>query len=161
MNKEFINIKEQILLEQIKEILKENSINSNLIESSLFNPYNVLVTTIDDLNFNIMFLPVEEDFFQHIRLLQHYTIILNEIPKEIELNKLINAFNNQIPLGFFYITDENELCFKYVISIPRFDPVNANQYGEMFMIMQQSVVELKNKFLQFISGHLSFEQVVN
>ena len=150
MNKEFINIKEQILLEQIKEILKENSINSNLIESSLFNPYNVLVTTIDDLNFNIMFLPVEEDFFQHIRLLQHYTIILNEIPKEIELNKLINAFNNQ-----------NALCFKYVISIPRFDPVNANQYGEMFMIMQQSVVELKNKFLQFISGHLSFEQVVN
>jgi hypothetical protein len=163
MNKDFINIKEQILLNQIKDILEDNSITSTLIESSSYIPYNVLVTTIDEINFNTMYLPVEEDLFRSIRLLQHYATILEEIPKEleIEINDLIKAHNKQIPLGFFYVTDENELSFKYVISIPRFDPINADQYGEMFMVLQQSVIQIKNKFLQFISGELTFEQALN
>ena len=163
MNKDFINIKEQIILNQIKDILEDNSITSTLIESSSYIPYNVLVTTIDEINFNTMYLPVEEDLFRSIRLLQHYATILEEIPKEleIEINDLIKAHNKQIPLGFFYVTDENELSFKYVISIPRFDPINADQYGEMFMVLQQSVIQIKNKFLQFISGVLSFEQALN
>jgi hypothetical protein len=163
MNKEFINIKEQILLNQIKDILNENSINSTLIESSLYIPYNVLVATIDETNFNIMYLPIEEDYFRNIRLLQHYAILVENIPKElkIEISELINAHNNQIPLGFFYVTDENELSFKYVITIPRFDPINPDQYGEMFMILQQSVNQIKNKFLQFINGKLTFNQAIN
>jgi hypothetical protein len=163
MNKDFINIKEQIILNQIKDILEDNSITSTLIESSSYIPYNVLVSTIDEINFNTMYLPVEEDLFRSIRLLQHYATILEEIPKEleIEINDLIKAHNKQIPLGFFYVTDENELSFKYVISIPRFDPINADQYCEMFMVLQQSVIQIKNKFLQFISGELSFEQAIN
>jgi hypothetical protein len=163
MNKDFINIKEQIILNQIKDILEDNSITSTLIESSSYIPYNVLVSTIDEINFNTMYLPVEEDLFRSIRLLQHYATILEEIPKEleIEINDLIKAHNKQIPLGFFYVTDENELSFKYVISIPRFDPINADQYGEMFMVLQQSVIQIKNKFLQFISGELTFEQALN
>lgn len=163
MNKDFINIKEQIILNQIKDILEDNSITSTLIESSSYIPYNVLVTTIDEINFNIMYLPVEEDLFRSIRLLQHYATIVEDIPKEFEseINELIKAHNKQIPLGFFYVTDENELSFKYVISIPRFDPVNADQYGEMFMVLQQSVIQIKNKFLQFISGELSYEQALD
>ncbi len=163
MTKDFINIKEQILLNQIKDILNEHSIESNLIESSVYMPFNVLVTTIDEINFNIMYLPVEEDLFRTIRLLQHYATIIEKIPndKELGINELIKAHNKQIPLGFFYITDENELSFKYVIPIPRFDPLNADQYGEMFMVLQQSVVQIKNKFLQFISGDLSYEQAAN
>jgi hypothetical protein len=163
MNKDFIDIKEQILLNQIKDILNENSIVSTLIESSSYIPYNVLVTTIDEINFNIMYLPVEEDLFRSIRLLQHYATIVEDIPKELdsEINELIKAHNKHIPLGFFYVTDENELSFKYVISIPRFDPVNADQYGEMFMVLQQSVIQIKNKFLQFISGEISYDQALD
>jgi len=163
MTKDFINIKEQILLNQIKDILNDNSIIATLIESSLYIPYNVLVTTIDEINFNIMYLPVEEDLFRSIRLLQHYATIVEEIPQQLELgiNELIKEHNKQIPLGFFYVTDENELSFKYVISIPRFDPVNADQYGEMFMVLQQSVIQIKNKFLQFISGEISYDQALD
>lgn len=127
----------------LKNILDEIELNSVLLQSSQVLPIPTLIVPIDkdyqdrDRALNVSFVPLPEDVFPDVKLMQVYS----ELPYEIDpqhraaLEHVILAANLAIPLGNFAITPDNQVCFRYVHTIPKF-VVLSNVDDALLNLMQ-------------------------
>jgi len=147
MNDNFINLKDQLALAQIKAYLKNLALSAEVLEASDLIPYNLLLIT-DPVNgsSNLMYVPLPEDHFQEIRLMQLYALIIPEISPErkTDLFYLINEINAQIPIGSMSVNKTAELGFKYIFPVSRFNLPEEENFIEIFNLFQDCIVNFRD-----------------
>lgn len=163
MNQEFLNLKDQEILYSIKDYLAKISVEASVMEASENMPYNILIaSTKDRVPINIMYVPLPEDHFEAIRLLQHYSLITARVTaeKKNDLLLLLNEINNQSPLGSFAINEQGELGFKYIYPVPRFGMLNEDAFMEVFSLYLNCLLSFRNKIIEVNEGTLSLRDAL-
>ncbi|MES2004826.1 MAG: hypothetical protein V4450_09920 [Bacteroidota bacterium] len=158
MNNDFLNLKDQQVLYQIKEYLEKIEVDSTVLEASEQLPMNILVAVTRELvTVNIMYVPLPEDHFTEIRLLQQYTLIVEKVAadRKDDLLVLLNELNAQSPLGSFSINEKNELGFKHIYPVSRFDIVAEDPFLEIFSLYLNCLMGFRNVIIHVNNGELS------
>lgn len=146
MNNNFINLKDQLALGQIKAYLKHLPLSAEILEASDLFPYNMLlVTHPENGSLNLMYVPLPEDHFEEIRLMQLYSLIVSEIipDRKTDLFYLINEINAQLPIGSVSVNKMGELGFKYVFPVSRFELPEEQTFLELFNLYRECLENFK------------------
>lgn len=157
MNQEFVNLKDQQVLFELKNYLEQINVASSFLESSVDLPYNILVAvTPAQASINIMYVPIPEDHFEEIRLLQLYSLVITNIVAErkIDLLILINELNNRCAIGSFFINERSEFGFKYIYPISRFDIPQKSSFIDIFSLFLNSMMSFRDLIIQVNNGTL-------
>lgn len=163
MNDDFLNIKDQQVFYMLKEYLEKADVQASVIESSAEIPVNLLIAlTREEVSVNIMYVPLPEDHFTEIRLLQFYTTIsMNSDPgKRPDLVVLLNELNNQSPIGAFVLNAKGELGFKYIFPVSRFELPQEDGFIETFSLYLNCLTGLRNVILHVNNGDLSLSDAL-
>lgn len=163
MNKEFVNLKDQQVLYEIKDYLEKIQIASTLLEASEEIPFNILVAiTGEQASVNIMYVPIPEDHFEDIRLIQLYSLIVPIITsdKRNDLLILLNDMNNRCAVGTFFINEQSELGFKYIFPTNRFEIPKENNFIETFTLFINSMLSLIDLIIQVNNGSLAIDDAL-
>jgi hypothetical protein len=163
MNDNFINLKDQLYLSQIKDYLQQLPLSVEVMEASDLIPLNLLLIS-DPVHgsSNLMYVPLPEDHFQEIRLMQLYSLIIPSInpEKKEDLFYLINEINAKLPIGSISVNKMAELGFKFIFPVPRFEIPKEHQFIEIFTLYRNSLICFKDIINQFTNGSLSLKQVL-
>jgi hypothetical protein len=112
-------------LGQLKEILDEAELATNLLEKSEAIPLHVLMASFQedskgrDRFLHFSFLPLNDDDIVAIQLLQIYSTLpfhLKEGARE-GVAALLLEVNTRLPIGHFGVNEEGELHYRYVYSL--------------------------------------------
>jgi hypothetical protein len=112
-------------LGQLKEILDEAELATNLLEKSEAIPLHVLMAGFQedskgrDRFLHFSFLPLNDDDIVAIQLLQIYSTLpfhLKEGARE-GVAALLLEVNTRLPVGHFGVNEEGELHYRYVYSL--------------------------------------------
>ena len=163
MNDEFVNLKDQQVLYEIKDYLERISVAGTVLESSRDLEFNILLAvTADQSAVNIMYVPAPEDQFEEMRLLQFHSLLtanISSIHKEGLLN-LLNELNNLNLFGNFSINAEGQLSYKYIFPITRFDVPKEAIIQEIFTLFHRALTKFKPLLLGINDGKLSLQDAV-
>jgi hypothetical protein len=163
MNNDFLNLKDQQVLYEIKDFLENISVQSTVVEASEHLPLNMLMAvTQEQVSVNIMYVPLPEDHFTEIRLLQLHSLITANVvaDKKNDLLVLLNELNNQSPFGTFAINEKGELGFKYIYPVSRFEMPKEEPFQETFSLYLNCLVGLRNVIILVNSGALSLQDAL-
>jgi hypothetical protein len=158
MNDEFVNLKDQQVLYEIKDYLEKLSVAGTVLESSKEIEFNILlVIAADQAAINIMYVPAPEDQFEEIRLLQFHSMITANIAADMRSSifNLLNELNNLTPLGSFSINAEDQLSYKYIFPVSRFDIPKESTIREMFTLYHSALTRFKPILLGLNEGKLT------
>jgi hypothetical protein len=163
MNNDFLNLKDQQVLYEIKDYLEKMEVESAVLESSEHLPVNILVAvTREQVSVNIMYVPLPEDHFSEIRLLQLYSLLIATIEpnRRNDLLILLNELNNQSPFGTFAINEKGELGFKYIYPVSRFEIPKEEPFQETFDLYLNCLMGFRNVVLHVNQGDLSLQDAL-
>ena len=163
MKNEFFNLKDQQVLYELKDYLAKIPVPSTLFEASNDLPFNLLIAvTSEQVSVNIMYVPLPEDHFREIRLFQFYSLLVQEVPSEVknDLLILINELNDRCPIGCFFTNEKQELGFKYIFPVPRFEIPKEHQFIEIFTLYLNSLMSFIDLINQFINRSLTLKNVL-
>lgn len=155
MNKEFINAKDQLFLEQVKGYLASQSINGAVVEAGSEVPNNLYLGELPEYGtVNIMYIPLPEDHFENIRLLQFYAPVVSEVDltKGSDLLTLLNEANFICPVGAFSISGKNEIGFKYVFPVNRFDIMEEQPFLDIFNLYLECLLSMRGAIADLNGG---------
>ena len=164
MNNDFISLKDQLALAQIKAYLKDLPLSAEVLEASELIPYNLLLI-IDPINgsSNLMYVPLPEDHFQEIRLMQLYSLIITTIipERKTDLFYLINEINAQLPIGTISVNKMAELGFKYVFPVSRFKLPDEENFIELFNLFHDCMVNFKDLLNSLNNGTIGLADAMS
>jgi hypothetical protein len=163
MNNEFFNLKDQQVLYEIKDYLAKISVPSTLFEATIDLPFNLLIAvTSEQVSVNIMYVPLPEDHFKEIRLFQFYSLLAQNVPFDLknDLLILLNELNDRCPIGCFFTNEKQELGFKYIFPVPRFEITKEHQFTEVFTLYLNSLMSFRDIINQFINRSLTLKNVL-
>jgi hypothetical protein len=163
MNNDFLNLKDQQVLYEIKDYLANIAVESAVIEASEHLPLNMLMAvTPEQVSVNIMYVPLPEDHFTEIRLLQLHSLIIanTEVDKRTDLLVLLNELNNQSPFGTFAINEKGELGFKYIYPVSRFEMPKEEPFQETFSLYQNCLMGFRKVIMHVNAGELSLQDAL-
>lgn len=158
MNQEFVNLKDQQVLFELKNYLEQINVASSFLESSVDLPYNILVAvTQAQASINIMYVPIPEDHFEEIRLLQLYSLVITNTiaERKKDLLILINELNNRCAIGSFFINERSEFGFKYIYPISRFDIPQKSSFIDIFYLFLNSLMNFRELIIETNNGTIS------
>jgi hypothetical protein len=163
MNNDFINLKDQQVLYDLSDYLAKISIPSTLIEATAEIPFNILVAvTSEQVSVNIIYVPLPEDHFNDIRLMQLYSLLIQKVSsdKRNDLLTLVNELNNRCPVGSFFINEKIELGFKYIFPLARFDMPKEGSLIEIFTLYLNSLMSFRDTIIKVSDGTLSLKDAL-
>ncbi len=163
MNDDFLNLKDQQVMYEIKDYLEKINVQATVAEASEQVPLNILfAATQNDVSVNIMYVPLPEDHFTEIRLLQFYSLISMNTSEEKkqDLLVLLNELNNQSPLGTFVLSGAGELGFKYIFPVSRFELPKEEPFQETFTLYVNCLTGLRNVIIHVNNGDLSINDAL-
>lgn len=164
MNDNFINLKDQLALAQVKGYLKNLPLSAEVLEASDLMPYNIMLIT-DPLkgSSNLMYVPLPEDHFQEIRLMQLYSLIIPAINPErkTDLFYLINEINALLPIGSISVNKMAELGFKYIFPVSRFNLPEEETFIEIFNLFQDSLVNFRDLLSRLNEGSIGLADAMS
>lgn len=163
MNDEFVNLKDQQVLYEIKDYLERISVAGTVLESSKDLEFNILMAvTADQIPVNIMYVPAPEDQFEEIRLLQFHSLLTANVSpvNKNDILILLNELNNLNPFGSFSINDGGQLSYKYIFPVTRFDIPKETTIQEIFTLYHSALTKFKPALLGLNDGKLSLEEAI-
>ena len=163
MNDDFLNLKDQQVLYEIKDYLTNIGVESAVLESSEQLPVNILVAvTQEQVSVNIMYVPLPEDHFNEIRLLQLYSLVVTNVDaaRKKDLLELVNELNNQSPFGSFAINEKGELGFKYIYPVSRFEMPKEEPFQETFDLYLNCLMGFRNVVIHVNNGELPLQDAL-
>lgn len=163
MNDEFVNLKDQQVLYEIKDYLERISVTGTILESSKDLEFNILMAvTADHAAINIMYVPAPEDQFEEIRLLQFHSLLTANVSpaKKSEILSLLNELNDLNPFGSFSINGEGQLSYRYIFPVARFDVPKETTIQELFTLYHSALVKFKKALLGVNDGKLSLKDAI-
>jgi hypothetical protein len=163
MNNDFINLKDQQVLYDLRDYLAKISIPATLIEATEKLPFNILIAvTSEQVSVNIIYVPLPEDHFNDIRLMQFYSMLIQQVPsgRKSDLLTLVNELNNRCPIGSFFINEKTELGFKYIFPLARFDMPKEGSLIEIFTLYLNSLMSFRDTIIKVSDGTLSLKDAL-
>lgn len=163
MNNDFLNLKDQQVLYEIKDYLEKISVQSTVVEASEHLPLNMLLAVSpEQVSVNIMYVPLPEDHFTEIRLLQLHSLIIanTDLNKRNDLLVLLNELNNQSPFGTFAINEKGELGFKYIYPVSRFEMPKEEPFQETFSLYLNCLMGFRKVIIHVNNGELSLQDAL-
>jgi hypothetical protein len=146
MNDNFIHLKDRLTLEQARTYLEQLPVHAGVLEEHLHSHPTLLVTLPEGISLNISYLPLPEDHFEDIRLMQFYALLVsgvNEVQRT-ELVQLLNEINVICPIGAFYVDDQGELAYKYIFPVPRFELPVQGAFLDLFTLFRDCLLNFKD-----------------
>lgn len=136
MNNEFFKVKDQLALEQIKKYITGMTATCEVIEPSELSEQPFLLATLPEGtgSFNVMYIPLPEDHFEAVRLLQVYASVVSDVNKDnlAALYQVLNGINEMCPIGTFTLNAKDEIGFRYVFPVDRFDLPDEGKFLDVF-----------------------------
>lgn len=157
MNNDFLNLKDQQVLYELKDYLAKIPVPSTLMEATEDLPFNILVAvTSEQVSVNIMYVPLPEDHFHEIRLFQLYSLLVQAVParQKNDLLDLLNEMNDRCPVGTFFLNEQAELGFKYIFPAARFEIPKEGPFIEIFTLYLNSLMSFRDIIIQVSNGTL-------
>lgn len=162
MNEEFMKARELVELEQFKFYTNKMGLSASVFPVSDKNPVNVLIISLDNnINLNIMFIPIHYDQFTQISLMQLYAILQEKINvPNSNLFLLLNAINEKNPLGQFFIDDQGELAYKHVFTKVKTEFLSEIYFIELLSIIIPSITSHTIILREFILGKITIDSAI-
>ena len=140
----------------IEGFMEDMGFDSVLVERGEQVSITLLVTQIPredggywELTF--LYLPVNEDEFEQIELLQMYCQFHTKVTDQTQAatEKLITQINNHmLPIGRLGIGDNNEVFCRYVLATPKYDMLDQEVFSEtvqLFIYMLEKIGQTVEK----------------
>lgn len=163
MNNEFINARDQLFLQHVKDYLLSQSISGSVLEASAEIPQNLYLGELPEYGtVNIMYIPLPEDHYEDTRLLQFYAPVLEQIDvtKKSDLLNLLNEVNLNCPVGAFSINGKNEIGFKYVFPVNRFDIMEQEPFLDIFNLYLDCLTSMRGAIADLNTGKVALKDAL-
>lgn len=111
---------------------------------------------------NLSFIPLEDTDIEAIKLLQFYS----QLPITADQShlddtvRLVLAINLLIPIGSFSLSPENDLFFKYVYSLSKFETINQNEFLETFLLWLFTLDNLSPLIAEVATGERDLDSAL-
>ena len=169
MTQNLMEAKSLVELRQIKEHLTELKYNSVLIEKSKVFPINVLVCHLPkdnkerERNLSFGFMPVEENSFRKLSLLQLHLVLPEfEFKTNInDINLFITYLNQVTTIGSFSINHKKEIALRYIYTMPKYDLPDKGVIKELTQLFLLNVNVFGTKIEELALGNISLEDAMN
>ncbi len=159
----------------LKNLLDEVGLNSVLVDKSSLLPISTLIVSLEpenqegDRTLNFSFIPLPDDAFPDIKLLQCYS----ELPITVEnahtatVAQVLLAINLTLPLGGFGLRIDPEtthpvIYFRYTHSLPKYEMI-ANQSAALIDMVRLVAYGLDVDLLtleQVLTGEITAEAAI-
>jgi hypothetical protein len=119
--------------------LSNNNVSARLIEAENEASLNILVASIGEIQVQISFVPIPEDHYQAIEIMQFF-IELGSFSYPIDsLQTLCNALNQKMALGKIILDSEGKLEMRYYTIVAKAQPMEEVTFAEFFATFLTSV----------------------
>lgn len=111
---------------------------------------------------NLTFIPLDDSDVEAIRLLQFYSQLpftANQDHLDDTVRFLL-AINLLIPIGAFSLSTENDLFFKYVYSLSRFEAIKQEEFLETFLLWLFTLDSFSPLIAEVATGALDLESAL-
>lgn len=125
----------------LKKIFHEAKIECEIANASDLMPISSLIAYIKKdkkgrlITVSMTFMPLPEDVFPDIKLLQFYT----ELPFDVatDVTAYLNGLNRELPMGSFGVSEAKQIYFRYVHVINKYDSLYdaAELYKNLITIL--------------------------
>ncbi|MBE9078777.1 hypothetical protein IQ241_15980 [Romeria aff. gracilis LEGE 07310] len=143
MSAELMQAKHHLELKRLQELIEsELELESRLFEASSQIPSPSLSIVLEPDGSgssrvaNLMFLPIDDEDMESIKLLQLYCELPIQITSETlpDLEQLLHEVNLTVPLGAYSINTNRQLIFKYVYVLSKFKETDPAEFLETFLL---------------------------
>jgi hypothetical protein len=156
-------------LHNVKKILDEMNLNNHLIERSEKMPISSIVlnyisTNKSEFDIGIAFVPLPENIFSNIKILQ----IFYEIPgTELNLKEnlsleLTNRINYLLTIGSFGLR-EKKITYRYCHTMPLFLNIyeKKNSIVELISMILTYIDSFEKPIIDVINGTIGIDEMIN
>lgn len=150
-------------LQFLQELLKKRGIATNLYEKSAETPMSFLAVSLPaanegtDVLIQLMYIPTSEALAE-TNLLQFFVENPEQIAMDnLDLRPLLAYLNLRTPLGYFGLTEQN-VFYRYVYSLGRFEVPNEANFVEILDLFTQTFSSFTPLVLRVLKGELSLEE---
>lgn len=157
-------------LKQIKSTIETKlGFQSQLLDKSQGYKLDILVVLINpdkkqrNRTINLIFLPVGEKDFNHIKLLQFYSQFPFDVPEENrqEMLRLLNEINEKLTIGNFGITKDNNIFLRYIFSLPKSGETDLDYFVETNQVLIL-MLELYSAIIELVaSGEMTAKDAIS
>lgn len=111
---------------------------------------------------NLAFIPLEETDVEAIKLLQFYSQLPFTVDQDYlnDTVRFLLAINLFIPIGVFNLSPENNLSFKYVYSLSKFEAIKQDEFMETFLLWLEALDNLSPLIAEVASGESDLESAL-
>lgn len=156
-------------LEALEVLLKEAELKTNIIKAGPNAPIETLLIALSSLEENddrdwqleISFVPGYSEKLENTELLQFFVCLTDRVAPTAytTLEKLLTAYNTQIPLGTFgFFKLQNLLYFRHVTLINKDDDLE-DTLPEIVWMISHVLTQYSNAALAGASGTYSAEEI--
>lgn len=156
-------------LEQLQTLLNEADLKSNIIKVGPNAPIETLLIALSALEANddrdwqleISFVPGYAEKLENTELLQFFVCLTDRVAPTAKatLEKLLTAYNTQIPLGMFgFFKAQNLLYYRHVTLINKDDDLE-DTLPELIWMISHVLTQYSNAALAGATGTYSAEEI--
>lgn len=169
MTQEILHQQSLIELKHIKQYLNDEvGLQSELLEKSEAYLVNILIVMLGEdsqkrqRSSNLIFLPVKDDDFSNISLLQYYSQLPFEVISEFRDTtiKFINHLNEKTSIGNFGVTVDGNIYLRYIYSIPKNEIIRKETFVETFQLLMFMQEIFCNLIEEVATGVKSYDDAV-
>jgi hypothetical protein len=155
----------------LKNVLEKAGIKSVMVEKSDTMPLSALIVQLTsggdapESHLNFSFIPLPEDAFPNIKLLQCYTELSMEFKNaksKTETAAFITALNIRLPAGSFGIRDQQVIYYRYIHTIPKYHVITEDDatFVDLIKLLVYSSRNEIDVLLEVVNGSLSAKDAV-
>lgn len=139
MLKDFNHNSQLARLMLYKKHLSNNSVPAKIIEAENEASLAILIASIGEIQIQISFVPIPEDHYQAIEIMQFFVELgAFSYPKD-SLETLCNALNQKMALGKILLNPEGKLELRYYAVVGKGQPMEEVAFSEFFATFLTSV----------------------
>lgn len=165
---ELVHARHLAQLGQLKEILDEAELATNLLEKSEAIPLHVLMAGFQedsqgrDRFLHFSFLPLNDEDIVAIQLLQIYSTLPLHLQADARegVAALLLEINTRLPIGHFGVNEEGEIHYRYVYSLSASRTFESDEVLEILTLFVYMCDMFANHIEQVASGEAKAEQVI-
>lgn len=159
---ENLESKRQVLdLEFLGNLLDEAGQKNQLMNLKEQPDVNFLLTPISETCvLQLMYIPVG-NLINETNLLQFFGTFTPELPKEqADIRRFLEFINTRTPLGYFSISDDQRIFYRFVYAMPRFSVPKKETFLEVFDLYAKNMEAMTSILGEMIEGKFNFEQAL-
>ena len=149
MKNDFTSSKELALLNLYKGYLVDSGIDAEILPAQNSESLDLLqVNLVYEGNLNILFVPLGEENYQSLSLLQFF-VQWDQVNRSVSDSlRLINELNQKIPMAKVSLNLENTLEYQYYLPVSAHIPLSKEEFLERVSLLLSQIEVIYKIWLQ-------------